>query len=53
MYLGFTKVETFGKNFIEKTEAFFLSSSNIETERDPDKLEWKTLPDGDDGLKSP
>ncbi len=53
MYLGFTKVETLGKNFIEKSESFFLRSSNIETERDPGKLEWKTLPDGDDGLKSP
>jgi hypothetical protein len=53
MYLGFTKVETFGHNFIEKSEGFFLRSSNIETERDPGKLEWKTLPEGDNGLKSP
>jgi hypothetical protein len=53
MYLGFTKVETFGQNFIEKSESFFLRCTNIDTERDPDKLKWQTLPEGDDGLKSP
>jgi hypothetical protein len=53
MYLGFTKVESFGQNFIELSESWFLRCSNIDTERDPDKLIWVTLPEGDDGLKSP
>ncbi len=53
MYLGFSKVGGFGDNFIASSESWFLRCTNIETERNPDKLEWKTLPDGDDGLKSP
>ncbi len=53
MYLGFTKVEKFGANFIALSEGWFLRCSNIETERDPAKLEWTTLPEGEDGLKSP
>ncbi len=53
MYLGFTKVEKFGANFIALSEGWFLRCANIDTERDPDKLKWQTLPEGDDGLKSP
>ncbi|MCP4455018.1 MAG: exo-alpha-sialidase [Planctomycetes bacterium] len=53
MYLGFTKVEKFGANFIALSESWFLRCANIDTERDPDKLKWQTLPEGDDGLKSP
>ena len=53
MYLGFTKVGSFGHNFIEKSESWFLKCPNIHTERDPGKLEWRTLPEGDDGLVSP
>ncbi|MBT3199682.1 MAG: exo-alpha-sialidase [Phycisphaerales bacterium] len=53
MYLGFTKVEKFGANFIAISEGWFLRCDNIETQRDPGKLKWRTLPDGDDGLKSP
>jgi hypothetical protein len=50
LYLGFTKVGEFGQNFIASSEGWFLSCSNIETEPDPAKLEWTTLPDGDVGL---
>jgi hypothetical protein len=53
MILGFTKVEKFGHNFIVKSEGWFLQSSNINTQREPDKLHWQTLPEGDDGLVSP
>lgn len=53
MYLGFTKVERFGENFIEASESWFLRCGNIENERDPEKLAWATLPEGDDGLVSP
>lgn len=53
MYLGFAKIGKFGKSFIETTESWFLRCANIDTERDPAKLEWQTLPDGEDGLKSP
>jgi len=53
MYLGFTKVGKFGANFIAVSEGWFLRCGNIDTQRDPGKLTWRTLPEGDDGLKSP
>ena len=53
MILGFTKVEKFGAGFIAKSESWFLRCTNIDTERDPSKLEWLTLPEGDTGLVSP
>lgn len=53
MYLGFTKVGRLGENFIANSEGWFLKCGNMDTERDPDKLKWQTLPEGEDGLKSP
>ena len=53
MYLGFTKVESFGETFIAASESWFLRCANIDSQRDPAKLDWETLPEGDDGLKSP
>lgn len=53
MYLGFSKVGKFGQGFLEITESWFLRCANIDTERDPDMLEWLTLPEGEEGLKSP
>lgn len=53
MYLGFSKVGRFGAGFLAETEAWFLKCDNFLTERDPDKLRWQTLPEGDRGLRSP
>ena len=53
MYLGFSKVGRFGVSFIETSESWFLRCGNIETEQDPAKLTWETLPRGDRGLTSP
>lgn len=53
MYLGFAKIGKFGRGFIETSESWFLRCSNIEREKDPKKLQWETLPKGDQGLKSP
>lgn len=36
-----------------KSEGNFLRSDNLLTERDPTKIRWETLPDGDVGLRSP
>jgi hypothetical protein len=36
-----------------ESEGCFLRSDNILTERDPRKLVWKLLPDGDEGLRAP
>lgn len=53
MVLGFTKVERFGENFIAKSESWFLRCTNINREKDPAKLKWFTLPEGETGLVSP
>lgn len=53
MYLGFTKVARFGSPFIEATESWFLKCDGILTERDPDKLNWTTLPEGEVGMRAP
>ncbi|MHC4202792.1 MAG: sialidase family protein, partial [Planctomycetota bacterium] len=53
MFLGFAKVGRFGRGFIETSESWFLRCWNIETEKDPEKLRWATLPEGDRGLTSP
>jgi len=53
MILGFSKVGRFGHGFMVTSEGCFLRSDNITTEREPDKLRWETLPDGDHGLRAP
>ncbi|MFA7160834.1 MAG: sialidase family protein [Kiritimatiellia bacterium] len=53
MYLGFSKVGRFGEGFMAETESWFLKSDNILTEKDPAKIRWQTLPEGDRGLRSP
>jgi len=47
------KVGGFGKNFFTRNEGVLLCSPNILTERDPQKIKWQTLPDGDIGLRTP
>ena len=53
LYLGFAKVGKFGEGFIAVSESWFLRCGNIEAERDPEKLTWQLLPDGDRGLTAP
>ena len=53
LYLGFAKVGRFGRGFIEASESWFLCCPNVESETDPERLQWLTLPDGDVGLRSP
>lgn len=53
MYLGFSKVGKFGDGFMADSEGWFLRSDNILTEESADRLRWETLPDGDQGLRSP
>ena len=35
------------------SQGCFMHSPNILTERDPKKLKWELLPDGDEGLRAP
>jgi len=53
MWLGFAKVGRFGRGFMEESQGCLLRSDNILTETDPEKIQWQTLPDGEQGLTSP
>ncbi len=53
MVFGYAKVGRFGHGFMVTSEGCFIRSDNINTERDPEKLHWETLPDGDHGLRAP
>ncbi len=52
-YVTLHKVGNFGPTFMTKSEGNFLRSDNLLTERDPTKIRWETLPDGDVGLRAP
>jgi hypothetical protein len=47
------KVGAMGEGFFAQSEGAFLKSPNILSERDPAKLTFETLPDGDIGLRTP
>jgi hypothetical protein len=47
------KVGGFGDGFFTQSEGAFFKSKNILTERDPEKLVFETLPDGEIGLRTP
>jgi hypothetical protein len=52
-YISFHKVGGFGAGFFTSSEGSLLVSDNILTERDPEKIRWETLPEGDVGLRAP
>ncbi|NCO96174.1 MAG: exo-alpha-sialidase, partial [Armatimonadetes bacterium] len=52
-YCSLHKVGGFGEGFFTRSEGVLLKSENILTERDPGKVVWETLPDGDAGLRTP
>lgn len=52
-YVPLHKVGGFGHGFFTRSEGVLLKSENILTERDPEKIAWETLPDGDAGLRTP
>lgn len=47
------KVGAMGEGFFAQSEGAFFKSRNILTERDPEKIAFETLPDGDIGLRTP
>lgn len=47
------KVGAMGDGFFSQSEGAFFTSKNILTERDPAKITFETLPDGDIGLRTP
>ncbi|MEN8230813.1 MAG: sialidase family protein, partial [Bacteroidota bacterium] len=50
MMFAFTKV---GEYMLDYSEGWFFKCCNINTEKEPDKLEWTMLPESDDGIKNP
>ena len=47
------KVGAMGAGFFAQSEGAIFKSKNILTERDPEKITFETLPDGDIGLRTP
>ncbi|MBN8219062.1 MAG: exo-alpha-sialidase [Spirochaetes bacterium] len=47
------KVGAMGKGFFAQSEGAFLKSANLPTERDPEKIRFDTLPEGEIGLRAP
>lgn len=52
-YVPLHKVGRFGQTFLARTEGVLLASDNLLTEADPNRVTWRTLPDGDIGLRAP
>jgi len=52
-YCSLHKVGRFGQGGFVRSEGVLLRSENILTERDPEKITWETLPDGETGLRTP
>lgn len=52
-YVPLHKVGRFGQTFLARTEGVLLASDNLVTEADPNRVTWRTLPDGDVGLRAP
>ena len=50
MMFAFTKI---GKYMLEDSEGWFFRCMNINDERNPEKLNWELLPEGQKGLKNP
>jgi hypothetical protein len=49
MILPFSKMQQYVQ---DRNEGWFFRSANILTERDPAKLEWELLPEGDRGVRA-
>ena len=47
------KVGGFGHGFFTRSEGVLVTSQNLLTELDPEKVSWVTLPDGEAGLRTP
>lgn len=52
-YVPLHKIGSFGHGFIARSEGVLLKSDNLLTEREPERIRWQTLPDGDKGIRAP
>jgi hypothetical protein len=52
-YVALHKIGGFGEGGFTSTEGVLLRSDNVLTERDPEKIRWETLPEGEVGIRTP
>jgi hypothetical protein len=52
-FVPLTKVGGFGEGFFTRSEGCLLASDNLLTEMDPTRIFWRTLPEGEIGLRAP
>ena len=52
-YISIHKVGSIGNGFFTRSEGVLIKSDNLNYEKDPDKINWETLPEGDCGLRAP
>ena len=52
-FVSIHKVGGFGEGFFTRSEGWLLCSDNLETEKNPERIRWRTLPDGEIGLRTP
>jgi len=52
-FVSLHKVGGLGEGFFMRSEGVLLKSRNLLTEKNPEKITWETLPDGDFGLRTP
>ena len=50
VYFAISKL---GRFFMEEGEGWVVSSDNLMTERDPEKIRWQLLPEGEKGIRNP
>lgn len=53
VFVPLYKIGGLNELFMYKTEGVLLKCNNINTEKDPEKLNWETYPDGDTGIRVP
>lgn len=53
VFVSLYKIGRNGYQAFTNTEGVLLRCANLETEHDPAKLTWETLPDGDIGIRTP
>ncbi len=53
VFIPIIKVGHFGKGMFAESQGAIVCSDNLQTETDPEKLSFETLPDGDIGIRAP
>ena len=53
VFIPLHKVGAMGEGFFAQSEGAFIASSNLLTERNPEKIEFQTFPEGEKGLTTP